>query len=144
MPIVGLSWSDIKGEAHHSWFEEKYKVLAPLCSLLEFCWVLRALLYWWQWAGRLPPETSSASRAIQGDSNENKPCPEWTETLPKQRSVRMLELDCYGEDFVPRLRAGSHGASSYQNGGHVCGGLERNLWMDELEKFLVEGSIVII
>ena len=35
----------------------------------------------------------------------------------------MLELDGYGEDFVPRLRAGSHGASSYEHGGHAGGGL---------------------
>ena len=34
----------------------------------------------------------------------------------------MLELDGYGEEFLPRLRAGSHEASSYQDGGHAGGG----------------------
>ena len=56
----------------------------------------------------------------------------------------MLELGGYGEDFVPRIRAGSHGASSYRHGGHEVGGLELKLRMDELENILVEGSMVII
>ena len=44
----------------------------------------------------------------------------------------MLELDGYGEDFVPRLRASSHGASSYKDVAHTGGGLWKKFSMDEL------------
>lgn len=41
-------WGDIKGEAQHSQGleENTYKILAPLRSLLGFCWVVMALILW--------------------------------------------------------------------------------------------------
>ena len=66
-----------------------YKVLAPLQSLLEFCWVVMAHnLYWWRWGGKLPRKQAL--------------CPEPSKGTP----VKITPVQSEQEDFQNKGHSG--------------------------------------
>lgn len=102
------------GKAHHSQvWRRVFKILARLCGLLGFCWVLVAFIWWWQ-DGRLCTEAS----AVPGPSREipKKITPvqdEQRDFQPKGHTQdAWTEMGGHAEIFLPRLRPGSRGASS--------------------------------